>query len=310
VDCRLVLGWNISHIADFYGCSFRTVQRILRLYNRSGSSVAASQRPGWRRSSCTKLDENDVDFIKNLVADHPEMYLDEIKLQLAQLRQKIVSVRTVWRTMKSLGFHRRKLEIQAYEASMSKQAEFILKVSAYETNQLVFVDETHSNRRSLERKYGWALRGQKPMKRGVYLRGKKYSSVAAMCSQGLLSYHTRRGAFNSVSFTEFIETFVVPEMFQFPGPKSVIVLDNANIHSVVALKRIAKTYHVKFLFLPPYSPKFNPIELVFSKVKKRLMRVGLGMDARGDSAYTILREAFESISPLDCLHDCRHCGYY
>jgi len=141
------------------------------------------------------------------------------------------------------------------------------------------------------------------------LRGKKYSSVAAMCNDGLLTYHTLRGAFNAIAFTYFIETFVIPGMFQYPGPKSVIVLDNCNIHSVVQLRRIAKTYHVKFLFLPAYSPKFNPIELVFSKVKKALMRIGLEGEALGDSAYAILRTAFESITPQDCHHYFRHCGY-
>jgi len=266
-------------------------------------------RRGWRRLSYTKLDQNDVDFIKNLLMEHPELYLDEIKLKLAQIRGRIVSILTIWRAMKACGLHRAKLEIVAYEASLSRQAEFVLRVARFEMNQLVFVDEMHSNNRSLERKYGWAMAGRKPVKVGFYLRGKKYSSVAAMCSDGLLTYQACRGAFNAVSFTSFIETFVLPEMYQYPGPKSVIVLDNCNIHSVVALRRIAKTYHVKFLFLPPYSPKFNPIELVFSKVKKAMMRVGLMMHSDGESAYAILRAAFETITRQDCLNDFHHCGY-
>jgi len=262
-----------------------------------------SQKRGWRRSSYTTLNENDVGFLKNLLNEHPELYLGEIRIRIAQYRHKIVSLKTLWRTMKACGYHRGKLEILAYEASLSRQAAFILSVSRFEANQLVFIDEVHSNRRCLERKYGWAMAGRKPMKRGVYLRGTKYSSVAAMCNDGLLTYFSRRGAFNTVSFTYFIETFVIPGMFQYPGPKSVIVLDNCNIHSVVQLRRIARTYHVKFLFLPAYSPKFNPIELVFSKVKKVLMRIGLEREALGDSAYAILRTAFDSITARDC------CGY-
>ena len=64
----------------------------------------------------------------------------------------------------------------------------------------------------------------------------------------------------------------MPNMNPFPGPNSVLVLDNASIHKDGYLKRILEGQGMRLLFLPPYSPYLNPIELDFNTIKSYIRR--------------------------------------
>jgi transposase len=60
----------------------------------------------------------------------------------------------------------------------------------------------------------------------------------------------------------------MPCMKRFPGPNSVLVLDTASIHCKWEITAIMEAMGCMALFLPPYSPQFNPIESLFSKYKQ------------------------------------------
>src|SRR5438128_3815471 len=64
----------------------------------------------------------------------------------------------------------------------------------------------------------------------------------------------------------------VPYMNQYPGPNSVLVLDNAKIHHGGEWVSIVEGLGGRVLYLPPYSPNFNPIEIAFAVIKKWLKR--------------------------------------
>jgi transposase len=64
----------------------------------------------------------------------------------------------------------------------------------------------------------------------------------------------------------------MPVMGQFPGPNSVLVLDNAQVHHGGRVQEICEAAGVLVVYLPPYSPDMNPIEKVFSVLKNRLKR--------------------------------------
>jgi transposase len=68
-------------------------------------------------------------------------------------------------------------------------------------------------------------------------------------------------------FLDFVEYKVLPHFNSRPGPRSVLVLDNASIHKSSRLKELCDAYGIMLEFLPLYSPDFNPIEATFHDLK-------------------------------------------
>lgn len=64
----------------------------------------------------------------------------------------------------------------------------------------------------------------------------------------------------------------LPRCSPFPGPQSVIILDNARIHHGDKILELTRPLGVRLEFLPPYSPDLNPIEEAFSKIKQFIRR--------------------------------------
>jgi transposase len=71
--------------------------------------------------------------------------------------------------------------------------------------------------------------------------------------------------------TDFIQG-LLPHMNKWPLPNSVLVVDNASIHKVAGIREMVEEQGARLLFLPAYSPDFNPIELAFSTIKAWLRK--------------------------------------
>lgn len=121
-------------------------------------------------------------------------------------------------------------------------------------------------------------------------------------------------------------------MQQFPASNSVVVMDNARIHKDPHVLDLITSRYVqiigvplylylyftrgmRYFFLPPYSPDYNPIELAFSVIKayvqreRILVREDLDINADDTYVYTHLVEASYSITSNDAKRFFNHCGY-
>ena len=65
---------------------------------------------------------------------------------------------------------------------------------------------------------------------------------------------------------------VLPHLGEFPGPQSILVLDNAVVHWFPGMQDLVESRGARLIYLPTYSYDFNPIEMAFSKVKATVMR--------------------------------------
>ncbi len=109
-------------------------------------------------------------------------------------------------------------------------------LAQWSADQLVFCDESASNERTLDWKRGWAPQGLPCRVRWNSTRSKRWSILPAIALEGYISYDIYHGGYNAQRFNEFIRSKLLPRMNPFPGPLSVLILDNASCHRSKELK--------------------------------------------------------------------------
>ena len=110
------------------------------------------------------------------------------------------------------------------------------------------------------------------------------------------------GAVNAAVFESFVEQVLVAEL----RPGDVVVMDNLSSHKSVRTRELIEAAGAEPVFLPPYSPDLNPIEMVFSKVKQLLR--SLACRTR-DQLWRSMQSVLDAVTPADAANFFRHCGY-
>jgi hypothetical protein len=254
----------------------------------------------------------------------------ELQTELREVCDMEVSLSTILRSLQREGYtmktvclyrigspsfssHQRQVTRCALERNEQDRQEYMALISAhYRPDQLVFADESHFNRLTLRRPYAWALRGERAHKHEFFLRGTKYSILPALSLDGILHLDVVENAITGNVFRQFIED-LLPQMNEWPLPNSVLVVDNASIHKVAGIRELVEGHGARLLYLPAYSPDFNPIELAFSSIKAclRLNRTRINADLESDdgSVYNAIWEAVYSVTVDDAKGWYTHCGY-
>ena len=129
-----------------------------------------------------------------------------------------------------------------------------------------------------------------------------------MSSTGLLDVKTITGTSDGDAFYDFVNTNLLPHLMPFNGtnPHLVVILDNCSIHHVPEVAKSIQDVGELLIYLPPYSPDLNPIEELFSKVKK----VMKSSEMDQNDIETLLSASFASVTTEDCIGWIRHTGVY
>ncbi|KAG3108027.1 hypothetical protein PI124_g8111 [Phytophthora idaei] len=169
--------------------------------------------------------------------------------------------------------------------------------------QLLFVDETSKNGLDCARRYLWAKRGERAIVRTPFARGERVSTLAA-CGFAYNSWHIYKAGFHRA----FVET-VLPRLNAWPLPRSIVVMENACIQMYPELEDAVHSGGAVLLFLPPYCPQFNPIEVRFGQLKRWLSR-------HANLAFPLYPEKVLNVAMIECMkreeigiNPFRHCGY-
>jgi transposase len=142
-----------------------------------------------------------------------------------------------------------------------------------------------------------------------------------MSIDGYIACNLYRGAIDSERYEDFIRNDVLPQCTPFPGPQSVLVMDNASIHhgevqifyaidaNVKEIRDIIENAGCKLEYLPPYSPDYNPIEYSFSVVKQALKSSHqLSSDDSTDEMARKVKEAVKTrVTPAIARNQFHHC---
>jgi transposase len=156
------------------------------------------------------------------------------------------------------------------------------------------------------------MRGERANRHELFLRGTKYSMLPALSLDGILHLEVVENAITGEDFCHFVEG-LLPRMNEYPLPNSVLVIDNASIHKVAGVREMVEERGARLLYLPAYSPDFNPIELAFSTIKTWLRtnrdRMNRELESEHGSAFNILWEAVHSVTAEQAKGWYKHCGY-
>lgn len=168
---------------------------------------------------------------------------------------------------------------------------------------VIYVDETGFNLH-IRRNYGRGPKGQRVTITVPNSRGRNVSVCAAMNMNGLLMYEGRVGAFNSERFVSFLDSLLQG----FGGEKKFLVMDNVRFHHTIAVREKIESHNSEIIFLPPYSPQLNPIELLFSKWKQ-IIKTGVRLFNTTELIEKI-NSASAEITVNDCQGWVRHSSRY
>lgn len=167
--------------------------------------------------------------------------------------------------------------------------------------RLVFIDETWAST-NMARRHGRAQRGQRVVAAVPHGHWKTTTFLAALRHDGLAAPCVFDGAINGARFLAWIEQALVPTL----RPGDIVVLDNLRAHKVKGVRTAIEAAGAKLLYLPPYSPDFNPIELAFAKLKA-LLRTAARRTV--DALWRAIGHALDAFSPAECARYLAHTGY-
>jgi transposase len=166
---------------------------------------------------------------------------------------------------------------------------------------LIFVDET-STHTAMTRRRARAPRGERAVGRTPRNHGPNVTLLAALTPEGIGPALAITGAVDGAAFAAYAERVLAPSL----RPGQVVVLDNLSAHKSADARTAVEAVGCRFLFLPAYSPDFNPIELAFAKIKERLRTAA---ERTPDGLVAATATAIDAVSAADARGFYAHCGF-
>ena len=286
-----------------------TVSRTVQLFRRTGhvskKSYDTSNLP-------RDLTDTVQLIILQIVLERPGILLHEIQAEIDHTTGTHLAPSTICHFLHNSGFSRQRMRIVATQRDDSLRAMFASEVSIYNADMFIFLDETGTDRRNVLRRYAYSWRGMPAVSHRLLVRGQRLSSLAIMSTSGVLDCHIVEGTVDGDIFYEFVQNNLLPHMMPFDGvnPNSVLVLDNASIHHVDGIMSMVESVGALVLFLPPYSPDYNPIEELFSKLKAMIKHFETEQEMQEMSLEEIVLAGFTTITQDDCCSWIEHAGIY
>jgi transposase len=139
--------------------------------------------------------------------------------------------------------------------------------------------------------YGWSARGKRLEEAIPFQRGKNFSVLGALDLHGIVATFQKEGSIKRVDMESFLEEDLLPLL----EPGAVLVLDNARSHHGGRIAEIVGSAACSLLYLPPYSPDFNPIELAWAWIKQFVRKLA---PREATARLAAIQSAIEAL-PLD-----------
>ena len=167
--------------------------------------------------------------------------------------------------------------------------------------RLVFIDETWAST-AMARKCGRTPAGKR-LRMGVpHGHWKTTTFTAGLRCDGVVAPFVMDGPMNRRRFEFYVERVLVPDL----RAGDIVVMDNLSSHKGPAVRRMIEAAGARLLYLPPYSPDFNPIEKAFAKLKALLRKLE---ERTIEGLWKAIGEVIDGFTPDECQHFFDSSGY-
>ena len=167
--------------------------------------------------------------------------------------------------------------------------------------KLVFLDESGINT-NLVRRYGRSVGKARVVDHAPFSTPKNTTVLSAIRLDGQFACTTFEGGTTKDRFKEYLETTLLPSIRK----GDYIIMDNLRTHHCNFVEKLIQAAGAVPLYLPPYSPDLNPIEMMWSKMKSILRKERVRLKEELSSAAN---QALDMVTPSDCEGWFAHAGY-
>jgi len=165
----------------------------------------------------------------------------------------------------------------------------------------VFIDETWAST-NMARTHGRAPQGKRLRAGAPHGHWKTTTFVAGIRTTGLVAPFVLDGPINRDAFEVYVAKVLVPDL----RPGDVVIMDNLSSHKGPGVRKAIESAGARLLYLPPYSPDFNPIEKAFSKLKALLRKAA---ERTVEGLWTAIGRLLDAFTPSECANYFVACGY-
>jgi transposase len=167
--------------------------------------------------------------------------------------------------------------------------------------KLIFIDETGANTKMV-RTRGRAPKGQRLIGREPWGHWKTTTFTVGLRCDGLVAPFVLDGPMNGEAFLVYVGKILVPAL----SPGDIVVMDNLAAHKVQGVRSLIEDAGAKLLYLPPYSPDLNPIEMAFAKLKTLLRGAA---ERSVEALWQRIGQLLNAYSAEECANYFNHAGY-
>jgi transposase len=166
---------------------------------------------------------------------------------------------------------------------------------------LVFIDETWA-KTNMARTHGRCRRGERVRMGMPHGHWRTTTFVSALTLRGMIAPFVLSGPINRDAFEAYVEQVLIPEL----RPGDIVIMDNLSSHKGPRARALIEACGASLVFLPPYSPDFNPIEKAFAKLKAMLRKAA---ERTVDGLWNTIGRVSETFTPTECANYFAACGY-
>jgi transposase len=258
-------GFTVKEICDLLGIKKTAAYAVLRNQRMFGTTTNMNAlKRGQRRI----LDANNLNFLRGLLLQQHTPYLDELQEALEKCCQIHVSIPTLVRTLQHLQYSSKQVSAQAAERNDMLRAAFMNQIALEVPNMdmIMFSDESAKDNRTDFQKQGWSPIGTHCIQMCNFIRGRRYSILPILTLDGIIAYDIIERPVTGARFLQFLQEMVVrvschiissnfaimlqlPLSNPYPGPQSVLILDNCALHHIEEVRALVEDEARVYLYI-------------------------------------------------------------
>jgi transposase len=181
------------------------------------------------------------------------------------------------------------------------RARWTVRQTGFDPDRLVFIDETWA-KTNMTRPRGRAPKGTRLLAKVPHGHWKTTTFLAALRTFGLTAPLVIDGALNGDLFLAYVRQQLLPTLHR----GDIVIMDNLSSHKKAGVREAIEGAGAGLVYLPPYSPDFNPIEQAFSKFKWLLRSA---QERTVEALWHTCGKLLDQFTETECRNYFRHCGY-